>query len=119
MKIRSWNVRGLNIPSKQPILKNYINKYKPYLILIQEIKLGLPKIEKFSHKLGFKKIVGAPIEGASGSLAIFQNPKNYQVEPLRIEKNWIGIKVFDQSNSLTFNLINVYGPTVNYDKKEI
>ena len=60
-----------------------------------------------------------PAEGASGGLAIIWNPKNYQVEPLRINKNWIGVKVSDWSISLTFNLINLYGPTKNYDKKVV
>ena len=71
MKILSLNVRGLNAPSRKQRLKNCTNKYKLDFSFIQETKLSNIELEKFTKKLGFRKLIGVPSEGALGGLATF------------------------------------------------
>lgn len=40
MKVVSWNVRGLNAPSKQRLVKHCLSSFSPELVLLQETKLG-------------------------------------------------------------------------------
>ena len=39
LKILAWNVRGLNSKFKRSLIFDYIKKYKPHLILLQETHL--------------------------------------------------------------------------------
>jgi exonuclease III len=46
MIIISWNVRGLNGPSKQRSLKTLISVEKPSMIMIQKTKCNSATLEK-------------------------------------------------------------------------
>jgi exonuclease III len=50
MKIITWNIRGLNNPRKQCILKNRLSKEQPDLCFIQETKCTLDRMETTSKK---------------------------------------------------------------------
>lgn len=45
MKFISWNIKGLNNPHKQDIIKNMIRDNKPDIVLIQETKMLKDKVE--------------------------------------------------------------------------
>lgn len=71
MKVLTWNVRGLNTPNKQRILKHCIFASKIDIALIQEMKLSQSKIGIFRKKLGLLELDAIPAMGASDN---FKNP---------------------------------------------
>ena len=48
MKIVSWNIRGLNNPHKQDMVRNMIRDNKPDIVLLQETKVPKEKVESLS-----------------------------------------------------------------------
>ena len=50
MKFISWNVRGLNSPSKKICLKTLISKGNPSIMMIQETKCTSTNMEKIAIK---------------------------------------------------------------------
>ena len=70
MKFISWNIRGLNNPHKQDIIKNMIRDNKQNIVLIQETKMLK---DKFDGLLVFRggKIIGNDLDGALGGMVIY------------------------------------------------
>ena len=56
MKLTTWNIRGLNVPSKKHLLKCNLSLFESDIILIQEMKLNKEEEKKIRRKLGFWKI---------------------------------------------------------------
>ena len=50
MKLITWNIRGLNNPRKQRILKSRLRNEQPDLCFIQETKCTTNKMEMISKK---------------------------------------------------------------------
>ena len=79
MKIISWNIRGLNKPHKQDILKNMIRDNRLDILVIQETKMLKDKVESLPmFKSG--KIIGSDSIGASGGLVVFWSNRWIQGE---------------------------------------
>jgi len=75
MKLISWNVRGLNSPSKQRMLKDLIQLEKPSVLFLQEKKGNSATLEKVLNKVWLGNCsVSVDTFGASGGLAIIWNP---------------------------------------------
>jgi len=75
MKLISWNVRGLNSPSKHRMLKNLIQQEKPTLVFLQETKSNNTVIERILNKVWSGcRSVSVDALGASRGLAITWNP---------------------------------------------
>lgn len=52
MKIVTWNIRGLNAPNKQRIIKRNLKIINADIILLQETKLNKDVGKKFNNKMG-------------------------------------------------------------------
>ena len=52
MKITTWNVRGLNAPSKKCLLKRNLTLFNSDILLLQETKLNKEEGLKINQKLG-------------------------------------------------------------------
>lgn len=52
MKVTTWNVRGLNTPNKQRLVKRYLKNFESEIIMLQETKLSKEESMKLSNKLG-------------------------------------------------------------------
>ena len=50
MKVITWNIRGLNNPRKQRILKNRLKMEQPDIYFIQETKCNMDIMEIISRK---------------------------------------------------------------------
>jgi exonuclease III len=70
MKITSWNIRGMNDPSKQWMMKKIISMMKVDIVLLQETKCDKGNIRRITQRIWpgceAKWIVA---EGASGGVA--------------------------------------------------
>ncbi|XP_059073249.1 uncharacterized protein LOC131874050 [Cryptomeria japonica] len=119
MKIVSWNVRGLNAPNKQRLVKRCLSSFSPKLVLLQETKLGDAELASFGNRLGFRKITGTPSIGASRGLAIIWDPHSILLSPLVSNLNWMSGRVTCLKNNLDFVIVNMYGPILNDDKKRV
>lgn len=79
MKITSQNIRGMNAPHKQDILRNVVKDYKLDILLVQETKMSKDKVEKLRifQKGGVSSYSSV---GASRGSAIFWNLKTIKGE---------------------------------------
>lgn len=117
MKVLSWNVSGLNAPNKKRIFKRCLSNYSPDLVMLQETKLEKIDLASFGKRLGFRHIISVPATGASRDLAIIWDPRNIGFSLLESRGNWISGRVTSLKHKLDFPIINVYGPTLNEDKR--
>jgi len=117
MKIISWNVNGIRAVAKKG-LKEFINKYKPDILCLQETKISDTKREEHEFNFqGYKEYWhSAKRPGYSGVLTLVKD----------------GIKVFDISNEIgeekfddegranvleleKYFLVNTYFPNANHE----
>jgi len=76
MKLISWNVRGLNSPSKYRMIKNLIQQEKPSIVFLQETKSSTTAMEKTRNKIwAGNNSISVDASGALGGLAILWNPQ--------------------------------------------
>ena len=88
MKTISWNIKGLNNPHKQDILRNMIRDNKLDIVLLQEIKMPKDKVESlffFSNE----NILGDDADGASSSMEVIWNCKSIHGELISQSKTMI------------------------------
>lgn len=75
MKFISWNVRGLNSPSKHRMLKNLIQQEKPSLVFLQETKITNNATERILKNVwSGSSSISVDAFVASRGLAILWNP---------------------------------------------
>ena len=70
MNVITWNVRGLNAPNKQRLLKHCISNTKIDIFLFQEDKLSSLEMGKLSRSLGWREVRDSLAKGALGGLAL-------------------------------------------------
>jgi len=111
MKIRTWNIRGLNGTLKRLILKNCLFKQSPDLVLLQESKCsanGIEILKKLFAK-GFQCISIEAIGQVRG-LLIFWNKNKLFMQNALSTKHSLSV-IFNKPDSQQMICItNVYGP---------
>ena len=118
MKIISWNIRGLNNPHKQDILKNLIRDNRPDILAIQETKMPKAKVENLSMFQG-GKIIRNDSAGASGGLAIFWSSRWIQGEIISQHPNFMNVRFINSKDNFCWILTNVYGPNSKWGRKAV
>ena len=116
MHILTWNVRGLNTPNKQRLLKYCNTNTKADIIILQETKLNSEEMNKFKRSFGWREIKDSPTKGTSGGLAIIWDPRNVSISSIEIHKNCMSGMVKGIRSEFCYRLFNVYGPIHNGDK---
>lgn len=118
MIVTSWNIRGLNSKGKQRYLKERVKKYKPSIMIIQEMKIISQKLEEIMRKKKIHyEVMGQDVNGTVGDLAILWNPEEVHFE------NWISLPrilsaLFILIGSSEWILIaGVYGPHIPRERK--
>jgi exonuclease III len=75
MKIKTWNIRGLNAKNKQAILGERIKKDQPNILILQETKCAREEASSTLQKCWkHANHVEIDAKGAFGGLAIMWNP---------------------------------------------
>jgi len=111
MKLISWNVRGLNSPSKHRMLKNLIQQEKPTLVFLQETKSNSVVIERILNKVWFRSCsVSVDASGASGGLAILWNPQILNLQDFHASHFLIQATFHLIGTNIHGHLSNVYFP---------
>ena len=76
MEVIAWNIRGLNSPRKQRILKNKLNMEKPKICFIQETKCTTEKLLQISRKSWNKyHYLDIDSQNLAGGILTLWNPK--------------------------------------------
>lgn len=121
MKILSWNVRGLNAPNKQRVIKRRLLLVSADLILLQETKLEDKLAVAFGN--GISSLFQASLQtivaskGAFEGLMIIWKPSQIKVEGIASSRDWILAKITHLQSNTSFFIINIYGPMSPHKKR--
>ena len=118
MKSISWNIRGLNNPHKQDIIKNMIRNNKSNIVLIQETKMLKDKVEGLLV-LRRGRIIGNDSNGSSGGMKIYWNDRSIVGKPISQNRNIMNIRFTNSKDGLYWVLTNVYAPNSKWCRKEL
>ena len=76
MKVINWNIRGLNSPRKQRILRDKLKQEQPDLYFIQEMKCTTDRMEEINKQHWRKyKMVSIEDHQRSGGILMLWNPQ--------------------------------------------
>ena len=110
MDIFYWNIRGLNNPAKQRVLKSFLKKYKVGICCIAEHKMGastvdisLRTIRSGWKNLNYNNMVDSP------RILVWWDPNCYNVELLKAENQVVHCQVTFVTSQEKFYLSAVHG----------
>ncbi|PLX21737.1 exodeoxyribonuclease III [Candidatus Parcubacteria bacterium] len=117
MKLISWNVNGVRAVLKKNF-QEFLNKEKPDILGIQEIKISEAALEKENIEFPGYNVFWNSAErpGYSGTATLVREG----VEPVRVERG-MGVEEFDQEGRLQvlefdkFYFLNIYFPNANHE----
>lgn len=118
MKFISWNIRDLNNPHKQDMVKNMIRDNKLDIVLLQETKMLKDKVEGLLVFWG-GKVLGSDSDGASGGMAVYWNDRCINGEFISQNRNMMNIKFSNTKDGSSWVLTNVYDPNSKWGRKTL
>eukprot|EP00253_Pinus_taeda_P035742 PITA_35742 len=120
MKLISWNVRGLNSPSKHRMIKNLIQQEKPTIVFLQETKSSTEAIERIRGKVwAGSSAISVDAFGASVGLAILWNPQIITLYDFHATLHLIQASFHLIGTEIHGHLTNVYFPHTIQQKLEL
>lgn len=110
IKIASWNIRGLNNPSKQEDVKIFLKTSNVGLVAFLETKVSLPNLAEVVHRkcLGWDWTHNAETN-KRGRLLICWKPIHYQFQALHRTNQLIHGEVTQLVTKKRFYITFVYG----------
>jgi exonuclease III len=120
MKIITWNIRGLNNPRKQRILKNRLRKEQPDICFIQETKCTLDIMEIISKKQWSKyKMLVVESQQTAGGILTLWNPQSVNLLAAEATRHTLSVNMQIIGNTTEILCTNVYGPQVMEEKRRM
>ena len=111
MNIITWNIRGLNIPRKQIILKNILRKEQLDLYFIQETKCIVDRMETINKKQWSKyKMLVVKGQHMVGGILTFWNSQVMNLLASEATRHTLSVNVQIIGNTEVILCTNVYGP---------
>jgi exonuclease III len=118
MKVITWNIRGLNNPRKQRILRNKLKQEQPDLCFIQEMKCTTDRIEAISKQHWRKyKMVAIEDHQRSGDILTLWNPQILNLIAVEATRYTLTVRMQIIGNTEEILCTNVYGPHGPEEKK--
>jgi exonuclease III len=120
MNIITWNIRGLNNPRKQKILKNKLKMEKPDICFIQETKCTTKKLLQISRKSwNTYNFLDIDSQNSVGGILTLWNPKKVDLISAEATSYYLSVdlQVIGTPDKVMFT--NVYGPQLLDDKKRM
>lgn len=112
MSILSWNIRGLGRSENRLNLRDFIFKWKPDVICLQEIlisSLDITQLKEINRGEEMQWIFQLPT-GHSGGLITFWKEEVLELVNAEMNPNWIGTTFKVKTSGETFSIFNVYAP---------
>jgi exonuclease III len=120
MKIITWNIRGLNSPRKQRILKSRLRKEQPDLCFIQETKCTTDKMETINKKQWSKyKMVVVEGQQMAGGILTLWNPQVMSLIAAEATRHTLSVSMQIIGNTEVILCTNVYGPQMLEEKRRM
>jgi exonuclease III len=118
MKAITWNIRGLNSPRKQRILRNKLKQEQPNLCFIQETRCNTDRMEAIS-KQHWRKYKMVAIEGhqMAGGILTLWNPQVLSLIAAEVTRHTLTVRMQIIGNTEVILCTNVYGPQVSEEKR--
>jgi exonuclease III len=118
MKVITWNIRGLNSPRKQRILRNRLKQEQPDLCFIQETKCNTDKMEAISNQQWCKyKMVAIGGHQMAGGILTLWNPQVLSLIAAEATRHTLTVHMQIIGNTKVILCTNVYGPQVSEEKR--
>ena len=111
MKVITWNIRGLNNPRKQRILRSILKQEQPDLCFIQETKCNTDRMETISQQQWCKyKMVAIGGNQMAGGILTLWNPQVLILIAVEEKRHTLAVhmKIIGNTEKILCN--NVYGP---------
>ena len=120
MNIITWNIRGLNSPRKQRILKNRLRKEQPDLCFNQETKCIVERMETISKKQ-WSKYQMLVVEGQqmAGGILTLWNPHSLNLLAVEATRHTLSVNMQIIGNTGAILCTNVYGPQRLEEKRRM
>jgi exonuclease III len=120
MKVITWNIRGLNSPRKQRILKSRLRKEQPDLCFIQETKCTTDRMETINKQQWskYKMVVVGGHQMAGGILTLW-NPQVLSLIAAEATRHTLTVSMQIIGNTEVILCTNVYGPQVSEEKRKM
>lgn len=121
MKLLSWNVRGINARERRGMVRSIIKKHDLDFLCLQETKLETMSTNFFSIVLRGQELKWALSlsEGHSWGLSFAWKNSSFQVDHVKIEKNWTLLQGSFTHRSDKCTIINIYGPCCRQQREEV
>jgi exonuclease III len=114
MKVITWNIRGLNNPRKQRILRNRLKQEQPDLYFIQETKCNTDRMETISQQQWRKyKMVAIRGHQMAGGILTLWNPQVLSLIAAEATRHTLTVCMQLIGNTEVILCTNVYGPQVS------
>lgn len=111
MIVISWNTQGLHEPKKLKEVKALVKSVNLAILLIQESKMQVTKVEKYKKQFWLKSyFVANNATGQSGGLITLWDPSKVICSLESIQDAWLAVLVKCNATGSHFGLINIYGP---------
>lgn len=112
MKILSWNIRGVNAPSKQRMVRELRIRVELDLILLQETKLEQLRENEVLNKVWRRgeRRTSVGVAGSGGLVSLW-NPKKWRGYELCKSEHFITIGLVSLLTNKEYWITNVYAPT--------
>jgi exonuclease III len=120
MKIITWDIRGLNSPRKQRILKKRLRKEQSDLCFIQETKCIVDIMETINEKQ-WSKYKALVVEGQqmAGGILTLWNPQVMNLLAVEATRHTLSVNMQIIGNTKVIQCTNVYGPHILEEKRRM
>ncbi|XP_052107411.1 uncharacterized protein LOC127740479 [Arachis duranensis] len=98
MNILAWNCRGVSSKGFPIMIRDLTYRYNLKLCILLETHVSGTKVEGIIRKLGFDSWCISDAEGFSGGIWCLWNGKDWQVEPVNVQRQLIHLKIKDNDN---------------------
>jgi exonuclease III len=120
MKVITWNIRGLNSPQKQRILKSRLRKEQSDICFIQETKCTSDRMETIDKKQWSKyKMVVVRGHQMEGGIITLWNPQVLHLIVVKATRHTLTVSMQIIGNTEVILCTNVYGPQVSEEKRRM
>jgi exonuclease III len=118
MKVITWNIRGLNIPEKQRIIKNKLKRKKLDICFIQETKCTMEKMAQISKKnWNIYKVLDIYSQNVVGGILTLWNPQKVELLLTEAIKHYMSVIMQVIGSPEKIMCTKVYGPQLLEYKK--